>query len=49
MTTHWAYALVPMSLMVLAEVDARVEVFLGAGSDRYSSQNLVLYRLLTAR
>ena len=32
MTTHWAYALVLMSLMVLAEVDVRVRVLLGVGS-----------------
>jgi hypothetical protein len=30
MTTHWAYAFVLMSPMVLAEVDVRARVLLGA-------------------
>jgi hypothetical protein len=34
MTTHWAYALILMSLMVLAEIDVSVSVLLViAGSD----------------
>jgi hypothetical protein len=43
MTTHWAYALVLMSPMVLAEIGVRVRV---AGSDGESlSVNLAFYRL----
>ena len=33
MVTHWAYALVLMSSMVSAEVDAEVSVLLGGRSD----------------
>ena len=40
MTTHWAYALVWMSLMFLAEVDVMVRVFLGAGSDASDGSSL---------
>jgi hypothetical protein len=51
MMTHWAYDLVRMSSMVLAEVDMMmVSVFLGAGGDGASlSRNFVFYRFLKAR
>ena len=36
MTTHWAYAIVLMSSMIFAEVDVKVSVFSGIGSDEAS-------------